>query len=789
MPSHTRKDKGRLLNYGRWVIRWRWPILVLSLLVTLVAASGVERLKFQDDYRYFFREDNPQLVAFEEVQNIYTKNDNILFVLEPAGGNVFTPTTLEAVQRLTAEAWKIPHAIRVDSITNFQHTEAEGDELIVEDLVPDASSLKAAGTTRVRTIATTEPLLRDRLIPQRGHVTGVNVTLELPGKGPKEQTPAVQEARRLVTQFQQEYPGLKIYLTGFAMLNQSFQEASVRDMQTLVPLMFGIIVVIMALLLRSFSATAATVVVIGLSTAVAMGLAGWLGIPITTPTSIAPTMILMLAVADSIHILVTLLQKMRGGAGKRDALVESLRLNVQPVFLTSLTTAIGFLSMNFSDVRPFNDLGNITAMGIGAAFFYSVVLLPALIAVLPIRVKAAAARSRSPLESLAEFVIRRRNPLLWASATTVLALAVWIPANELNDQFVEYFDTSITFRTDTDFVMTNLTGIYQIEYSLGAGESGGISNPEYQAKLDEFAQWFRRQPDVLHVNTLSDTMRRLNRNLHGDDPAWYRLPAERDLAAQYLLLYEMSLPYGLDLNNQINVDKSATRLIVTATNVSTRRLRELVESGELWLQQNAPRHMFNHGVGPGVMFAYVSDRNIKSMLLGTAFAFVLISMCLVVALRSVRFGLLSLIPNLVPVVMAFGVWGLLVGRVNLGLSVVAAVSLGIVVDDTVHFLTKYIRARREQGMSPEDAVRYAFSLVGVAVVVTTVVLVGGFLVLSLSPFDLNSGMGRLTAITIVLALLTDLLLLPALLLKVDAREISRARAGSQVPQAALVSGD
>ena len=182
MPSHTRTANGRLVNYGLWVIRWRWPILILSLLITLVAASGVERLKFQDDYRYFFREDNPQLVAFEEVQNIYTKNDNILFVLEPADGNAFSRTTLEAVERLTAEAWKIPHAIRVDSITNFQHTEAEGDELIVEDLVTDAPSLSAERIARVRGIAPAEPLLRDRLIPGRGHVTGVNVTLELPGK-------------------------------------------------------------------------------------------------------------------------------------------------------------------------------------------------------------------------------------------------------------------------------------------------------------------------------------------------------------------------------------------------------------------------------------------------------------------------------------------------------------------------------------------------------------------------------------------------------------------------------
>ena len=760
--------------FARWVIRRRWPVLTISLLVTLAVASGGRFITFEDSYRYFFREDNPQLQAFEKVQNTYTKNDNILFVLEPADGTVFSSEALGAVEELTDAAWRIPHAIRVDSVTNFQYTRAEGDELIVGNLVEGAAGFNPEDVERVRQAALAEPLLRDRLVTGRGNVTGVNVTLELPGEGPMEQTPAVLEARRLVEEFESRYPGLAIYLTGFALLNQSFQEAAVADLTTLMPLMFGILALIMVLLLRSVSGTVGTLLTVTLSTAAAMGFAGWWGLPITAPTSIAPTMILMLAIADSIHILVTMLQQMKRGATKNEAIVGSLRLNLQPVFLTSLTTSIGFLSMNASDVRPFNDLGNITAVGIFAAFLYSVFFLPALMSVLPVR-QDRKKHTVNPMNDIgmgavAGFVTRNRSRILGASVAVLLLLAMLVPINELNDQFVEYFDESIPFRGDTDFVMENLTGIYQIEYSVGAGESGGISNPEYQRTLDEFARWFRTQEDVVHVSTLSDTLRRLNQNMHGDDPAWYRLPDSRELTAQYLLLYELSLPYGLDLNNQINVDKSATRMVVTADNVPTTRLRDLVESGEQWLETNAPASMFSRGVGPGVMFAYVAGRNVQSMLLGTVIAFFLISLCLVVAFRSVKFGLLSLIPNLTPAIMGFGVWGLLVGQINLGLSVVAVVSMGIVVDDTVHFLSKYLRARREEGLAPEAAVRYALSSVGTAMIVTTLVLVGGFFVLALSPFDMNAGMGQLTAITILFALAADLLVLPAILLRFDSRK-------------------
>jgi predicted RND superfamily exporter protein len=170
------------------------------------------------------------------------------------------------------------------------------------------------------------------------------------------------------------------------------------------------------------------------------------------------------------------------------------------------------------------------------------------------------------------------------------------------------------------------------------------------------------------------------------------------------------------------------------------------------------------------MFAYISERNIKSMIGGTLWAILLISVILILALRSFRYGALSLIPNLVPAIMGFGVWSLLQGTMGLSLSIVSGMTLGIVVDDTVHFLTKYIRARREKEMDAAEAIRYAFHSVGRALVVTTIILVVGFSILSLSSFYLNSSMGQLTAIVIVMALIVDFLFLPALLLTIDGKK-------------------
>ena len=331
---------------------------------------------------------------------------------------------------------------------------------------------------------------------------------------------------------------------------------------------------------------------------------------------------------------------------------------------------------------------------------------------------------------------------------------------------VEYFDERIPFRTDTDFVVENLTGMYFIDYSLDAGVPGGISDPAYLNQVDRLASWLREQPEVIHVSTLSDVFKRINRSMHGDDPEWYRLPGERDMAAQYLLLYEMSLPYGLDLNNQIDIDKRSSRLSVTLETLSTTEFLAFERRVDAWMAGNTP-DIRATGASPPMMFSYIGFRNALGMLVGTGLALAAISILLIFVLKSLRYGLLTLIPNVAPAAMAFGIWGLANGEIGLGLSVVGTMTLGIVVDDTIHFMSKYLRARREQGLDPVESVRYAFSTVGIALWITSVALAAGFLVISTSAFLLNANLGLLVAIVIMLALVVDFLLLPALLIRFD----------------------
>ena len=758
-------------NLTSQVIHFRWVVIFITLIIVLGFTRGMSSLEFSSNYRVFFSDNNPELAAFEDLQATYTKNDNILFVMEPKNNKkegVFNNITLSAVEKLTAEAWKIPYTIRVDSLSNFQYTHSVGDDLIVEDLVIDAESLSSLELSKKKEVSLEEPLLRNNLVTTNSAVTAINVVLQYPDLSLLEVPEAVRAARDLRQRMEVDFPDIKIHLTGVSMLNNAFSEVGLLDAGTLTPIMFIVILLISWLILRFFAGTVVIFLVVTLSTVVGMGAAGFFGIKLTPISMSASTVILTLAVADSIHILVSFKTLMREGSSKLESIIEAARINFLPVTITSVTTIVGFLALNFSDSPPFWHLGNITAIGIFTAWLLSITLLPAILSLLPVRITPSKKLewTQKVMTHIANFVIYNSRKILVITCLAVAILGGFIPTISYNDQWVEYFDERVEFRRDSDQALKSF-GLYPIEFSVPAKNSGGVSEPEYLRYLEEFTTFLSAQPEVLHVYSITDIMKRLNKNMHSDNNSFYRLPDNRQLSAQYLLLYELSLPYGLDLNDRINVDKSATRVTAMLQKASTSETKSFLDATRRWMLQNWPEYMMSQPTSAQVMFTYITDRNVQNMISGTIGAILVIAIIMIGALRSIRLGLMSMIPNGLPLLMTFGAWALLYGEVGFSVATVASISLGIIVDDTVHFLSKYVRAKNEKGLSVEDSIRYAFSNVGKAIVVNTIILTSGFIVLTTSAFKMNVDLGLMTIFSVLFALLLDFLLLPALLLFVD----------------------
>ncbi|PAW08666.1 RND transporter [Vibrio sp. V1B] len=765
--KHHQAQQASSAQWGKIPTKYSIWVLLATVLLVVIATIGGKNLYFRGDYNIFFDGTNKQLLAFDEIQTTFAKTDNLAIVIAPDNNDVFTPETLQLVQNLTVDSWQVPYSSRVDSIANYQHTEAIEDDLLVEDLLYEDYELTSARIAKVKHIALTEPVIKNALISEKGDVTIVNITAQLPEV---DKTAEVQEVmnhiNRMIEQYQQNYPNVEFHKAGIIAMNYAFMTAAQEDSSTLVPTMLLVILVFLTIMLRSFLSVIATLVVIIGSVMATMGLSGWAGMFLSTATVNVPTLVMTLAVADCVHVIATMRQSMQNGFSKAHSIERSIALNFMPILITSVTTAIGFLMMNMSDSPVLRDFGNLSALGVMIACFLSVTLLPALLKLLPIRVKQNTSKNGSDfMDKLGDFVVTNRKALLPLSVLVIVVSASLIPLNKVNDESVKYFDSRSDFRQAADFMEERISGMTNISIAIKTNESQGIADPIFLNSIGRFTDWLRAQPETDHVATLADVYKRLNKNMHADDDAYYSLPQDRELAAQYLLLYEMSLPYGLDLNNQINVDKSSIKMVLTVDNLGSVELVDLENRIYAWFANNAPQYEVVAS-SPSLMFAHIGETNMASMLSTLPITLVLISALLIFALRSLKLGLISLVPNIAPAVIGFGLWALISGEINLGLSVVVTLTLGIVVDDAVHFLSKYQRARKE-GQTAEQAVRYAFHTVGRALWITTVVLVAGFSVLAMSSFRLNADMGQLSAIVIFIALVVDFLFLPTLLMLFD----------------------
>ncbi|MCP5207264.1 MAG: MMPL family transporter [Hahellaceae bacterium] len=776
--QHSGSKNSRATNFAALVVTHPVAFLMLSLLLFVVTAMGNAHYRNTLNYQFFFSADNPQLAAFEKLQDDYAKTEAVFIALAPADGNVFTPENLQRLESFTKQAWQTPHSLRVDSMVNFQHTEGNEEGLNVYGLFEHAAQLTQGQINQRKQIALSEPSLVNALVAADASVAGVRITIAMPGANLEKETPEVVFfVRELASRYEAEYPGLKIYLTGQIVVDQAFPESTEADFGFVWPAFLVVMMLLLALIYRSAVYMLITIVTGILAIGAGMGAVGWTALQVNAAVTAAPVMILTLAMADCIHILASYTHQLTKGDSRREAMIESLRVNLFPVFLTSFMTMVGFLTLHFNDSPPYRALGYVVASGVVFALIFSLIFLPAAIMLLPHKTPAISGKNTDSqslfMWRLGEWVVNKHRWLLAFSGTAALFLSLSASLNHINDNPVRYFGESQQMRQHLEFVNQRITGLGTLNYSLGSGAENGIADPQYLQKVDDFALWLKAQPEVIQVDTLADVIKRINKSLHNDDPAYYRIPEDRESVAQYLLLYELSLPLGMDIGNMLTYDKSASRVRVAMTNTEGRYHIELDQAAQQWLQTHTPESMWAEGASAPLMFAHIGKRSIDGMLGGLIGSLFVMSFILIWVLRSRLLGVLSLVSNIIPVAMAFGYWGWIDGNVDLGITVTFGIAFGIVVDDTIHFLSKYQRARKELGKSTDEAIKYAFSTVGVALLVTSAVLIAGFAMLGFSAMNITSHMAILTTVTIAFAFIVDFFLLPPLLVWLDREKVTK----------------
>ena len=398
-----------LERYIAWLLRWHKLVVVVSIIVTAGLSYGASRLTITNDTRAYFSEDNPQLAAFAALEAVYDKQETIDFVVVAKDGDLFEREALTALWELTELGWQAPYSRRVSSLVNYQHTRAVDDDLFVEALVPHPDTLTDESIGWVREVALNEPALVGTFVSRDGRAAFVLVSLTLPEGDLDANDEVASWAEEMIPEVRARYPRLDIHLTGTTTFNRALGNAVARDLKTLVALSYVVIIVLLIVLLRHVGGVISTLMVISFAITSTMGTFGWFNAVLAAVAGFVPSVVMTIAVADSVHILASYYYELRRGVAKEAAIAASLRINVLPVFITSVTTVIGVLTLNFSDSPPYRDLGNMIAVGVGYAFLLSMTFLPAFLVWTGIRNPSAGKLFESLMSRFADWVIRHNK--------------------------------------------------------------------------------------------------------------------------------------------------------------------------------------------------------------------------------------------------------------------------------------------------------------------------------------------------------------------------------------------
>lgn len=736
-------------------------VAFLSLLLFGLFLIGLPKFDMNPSPRDYMGKDLPVVQRLIELEQEYIEDTNIFIMLMPDDGNIFTKKTLSAIHEFTESAWQLPNVVRVDSISNFQHTTADGDDLLVQSLIGSVTELNKERIATIKNVSLNEPFLLNSLVSDTGHATGINILFSVDLGDNVNVASIYRQLDEIKAQFKNKYPEIHVYESGYVSMVSHWLRAAYLDVKHVFSLSGVIILLGMTWFFSSFRASLAVCFIGILSVLVSLGFLGLLGKVLNPATLLSTLMVLVLGLADGIHITKNV-QRFLGEGYKRDeAIKRSVVANFMPILLTSVTTAIGFLTFNFSGYSGIELMGNFVAFGVLVAFILSITLLPVLLRYCGL--ETVSDRNTRFSGRLSSVVVKYNKHLLIITVPSIIFCLFCISLIEFDERMTRYLRDDYVYTAHLDKIQEELTGTTSIIYNFKSVDDAGVSSPDFMAKIEAFVEWSRLQPEVRYVSSYTDTVKRLNKNLHADNAEYYRLPEDANLAAQYILLYEMSLPYGLTLSNHINLDKTAVRVFLGTNDLSLNETKAILKRNTDWLAQYAP-DLNPIANSDSITSLLVTEKSFYSIMLSGIFALVIIGIILLLTFRSFLAGLLCVVSVITPILVSYGLWGLFVGRIGLSGAFAMCMVIGIAVDFSVHFISKFVYARRQLSLDAERSVRYAFNLVSTPIITSVVVLGGGFLILVVSVFEYNVVMGTLTSLCIMFSAISTFLLIPSLLL-------------------------
>ncbi len=739
----------------------------LSVLFILIATPGLYFFQAQNDVRIWFPEEDENIQRLNSFEFRFG-NDESLAIAIHHPENLFTPERMRMVNELNDKLWQIPQVIRLDALTNATVSESDQDEILIEPLFNQDIEWTSEVLADIKARALAHSRLPGYLISRDGRTTMSFARLAPTLTGSPDYKLIVDTAREMISEYQ-GIDGLEIHLSGEAAVNNAFREISQTDSEKILPLLVLVIIISLALLFHSFYGVLLPLVVTIFSVTSTLGLGFHFGLKFNSILNILPAILVAIAIADSVHVLMSYFQFRALGEDYKTAGKLSLKKNLLPTFLTSLTTMIGFLSLTMADLVPIQRLGLMAGLGCFVAWFLTIFLLCPVLLLYPLRLPSIFTKAFSHLQDEEEaksskkfirFISTRPKMILsFFAVITIISFGISLQ-NEINSNPYSYFANDTEIKRANEFVKSNFGGVAGPELMISTGKEDGIKDPEFLKKVEAFKTWLHSLEFVDQTVDIIDIVKEMNQSLNAGDKAFFKIPETQNQVAELLFLYTLSLPQGMDLNNRMSLDFEAMRMTVL-WRVQTSKdwgywIKEIEKKSDelgLDLVVTGKTNLFQR------MMGYVVATFSKSIITAS----VLVCLLMILLFRSVKIGLISLLPNILPLIMGGAFMKLTGMSLNIGTTLVASVCLGIAVDDTIHFLSNFHRLKKE-GKTNAEALTYIMTFTGSALIVTTVILVAAFGLFILGAFVPNVNFGVMCAFVLTTALIVDLVFLPALLL-------------------------
>jgi predicted RND superfamily exporter protein len=747
-------------RYIDFLDKYKIKLIIFTTIFVALLSISIKDLAFEGSYRIWFDKDSKIIKNYDNFRTTFSGDDTFVvsFQDNKHKDGVFNKKAIDTILKLTEKFKMLDGVRKVDSLTNYQYISSEDDDIIIEDFIYDFSNLLTK-----KELAVKDSLIVHQLISNDAKTTTIAIRLASSVGADEEVNIYVMNQLQNIIKYYEETTGYKFYISGIPAVTASLITIAIDDAMLLIPLAVAMVVSLLFLLFKDIIGVAIPSIVIVFTFLLVISMQMLLGYKLNNFTVNIPSFISAIAIADSMHLFLAWVYYKQKNMKNKKAVYLALKNNIIPITMTSFTTAVGFATLGFSTIEPISTLGIAITSGAIIAFILSVTIAPAILLLLNDEYKVKPIKWLNLLDTkgYGAFIVKHNKRIVSIFMVLFLSIGYGLTYIKVDSNSIKYFGEETTVRSGSTFIEEHLTGSMTYEIILDSKIKEGVKNPKFLNKIVEFEKEFLPTfKNVTFSTSLKDIVIRMQKTLNQESQN--KIPKTQNLVAQYLLLYSMSLPQGMELNDKMDTTEQYLRLTINSEIVDTSKDLEMIKWIKNWWKNHSEYSAEIQG--QTAIFAYMQDSVTNTLILSITATLIIVAFAMFLIFKEhLQFKMIwiFILPNIAPILLVAGAMGYMGINIDIGVAISASVILGIAVDDTIHFFSKYFQAIKT--MSFEESIDYVISHSGNAMILTTFILSFTFAIFGVSSFVPNVNFAIVTVIALNIALLLDLILLPALL--------------------------